>query len=86
MLIYVFSALVALLVAVFLAVCFVFSSFILHSHRQPVVRSPKDYGLDFENVEFESADGLKLKGWFVPGETEKTIVITHPIPLIVTVS
>jgi pimeloyl-ACP methyl ester carboxylesterase len=80
MLIYVLSALVALLVAVFLAVCFVFSSFILYSNRQPVVRSPKDYGLDFESLEFKSADGLNLKGWFIPGTTEKTVVITHPFP------
>jgi len=80
MLIYVLSGLVALVVAVFLLVCFVFSSFIMYSHRQPVVRSPKDYGLEFENVEFESADGLKLKGWFIPGETEKTVVVTHPFP------
>jgi pimeloyl-ACP methyl ester carboxylesterase len=80
MLIYVFSDLFALFVAGFLAVCFVFSSFILHSHRQPVVRSPKDYGLEFENVEFTSADGLKLKGWFIPGETGKVVVVTHPFP------
>jgi alpha/beta superfamily hydrolase len=80
MLIYVFYDLFALLVAGFLAVCFMFSSFIIHSHRQPVVRSPKDYDLDFENVEFESADGLKLKGWFIPGENKKVMVVTHPFP------
>ena len=80
MLIYVFYDLFALLVAGFLALCFMFSSFILHSHRQPVVRSPKDYGLEFENVEFKSADGLKLKGWFIPGEHEKVVVVTHPFP------
>jgi pimeloyl-ACP methyl ester carboxylesterase len=80
MLVYVLSVLVAFLVVVFLAVCFVFSSLILYSHRQPIVRSPEDYGLAFESVEFESADGLRLKGWFVPGKTEKTVVITHPFP------
>jgi predicted alpha/beta hydrolase len=80
MLIPVVFALGALLVAAFLAVCFVFSSLILHSYRQPIVRSPSDYGLDFERVEFKSADGLSLRGWFIPGETEKTVVITHPFP------
>jgi uncharacterized protein len=80
MLVYALSTLIAFLVAAFLGVCFVFSSFILKSHRQPVVRSPKDYGLAFESVEFESADGLRLKGWFVPGKTEKTVIITHPFP------
>jgi alpha/beta superfamily hydrolase len=80
MLIYIVSALAALLAAVFLAVCFVFSSLILHSHRQPIVRSPSDYGLGFERIEFKSADGLNLKGWFIPGETEKTVIVTHPFP------
>jgi pimeloyl-ACP methyl ester carboxylesterase len=80
MLIYIVSALVALFAVVFLAVCFAFSSFILRSHRQPIVRSPGDYELDFERVEFKSADGLNLKGWFIPGGNEKTVIVTHPFP------
>jgi hypothetical protein len=80
MLIYIVSALAALFAAVFLTVSFVFSSLIPHSHRQPIVRSPGDYGLDFERVAFKSADGVNLKGWFIAGETEKTVIITHPSP------
>jgi alpha/beta superfamily hydrolase len=80
MLVYIFFALLASLSVVFLSVSFVFSSLILHSHRQPIVRLPDDYGLDFEHVDFRSTDGLNLKGWFISGKTEKTVIITHPFP------
>ncbi len=80
MLVYIIFALLAFLAVVFLAVSFVFSSLILHSHRQPIVRLPDDYGLDFERVDFRSTDGLNLKGWLISGKTEKTVIITHPFP------
>jgi alpha/beta superfamily hydrolase len=80
MLVYIFFALLAFLPVVFLAVSFVFSSLILHSHRQPIVRLPDAYGLDFERVDFRSTDGLNLKGWFISGKNEKTVIITHPFP------
>ena len=39
---------------------------------------PSDYGLKYENVSFKSADGLKLKGWFIKAQKPKgTIIITH---------
>ena len=28
--------------------------------------TPKDYGLEYENVFFSAADGIRLHGWFVP--------------------
>jgi pimeloyl-ACP methyl ester carboxylesterase len=35
-------------------------------------------GLEFENVSFRTADGLKLEGWFVPAPSAKgTIVYCH---------
>ena len=30
-----------------------------------------------EEVEFQSGDGTPLKGWFVPGESAKTIILLH---------
>ncbi|MBU7014431.1 MAG: alpha/beta hydrolase [Theionarchaea archaeon] len=61
-------------------VCFLFSSLILYSHRQPIVTTPHAYGMDYEDVAFKSTDGLTLKGWFIPGESGKAIIITHPFP------
>lgn len=42
-------------------------------------QTPKQKGLDYEEVYFKSADGTKLHGWFVPavGEAKGTIVHFH---------
>ncbi|MBM3247849.1 MAG: alpha/beta fold hydrolase [Candidatus Omnitrophica bacterium] len=40
--------------------------------------TPQHYGLSFQNVEFKTEDGLKLKGWLIINNYEKpTIVICH---------
>lgn len=39
---------------------------------------PTNYSLGYENVSFESLDGIKLKGWLIKAKNPKgTIVITH---------
>ena len=48
--------------------------------RTPVLHHPDQYKLAFETITFTTADGLTLKGWFIPavgGETEKTIILCH---------
>ncbi|HOY31182.1 MAG TPA: alpha/beta fold hydrolase [Bacteroidales bacterium] len=52
---------------------------LMKPRRQPLVKSPGDYGLPFQNIEFKSADGVNLKGWLIPGKTDKLIVVTHPM-------
>lgn len=42
--------------------------------------TPANWGLKFEAVDFDSADGTPLHGWFIPGKTSKpkgTIVFSH---------
>jgi uncharacterized protein len=36
--------------------------------RQSTEQTPADEGLDFQEVGFESTDGLSLKGWWVPSD------------------
>jgi hypothetical protein len=36
--------------------------------RNPVTRTPKEVGLDYEDVSFKSLDGVNLKGWYIPSE------------------
>jgi alpha/beta superfamily hydrolase len=62
------------------AICFMFSGLLVHSHRQPVIRNPKDYGMPYEDIAFKSTDGLNLKGWYIPGKSQGLIIITHPFP------
>lgn len=74
----------ALFTVISIAISYVFSGIVLFSLRQPIVTTPADYGLEYEDVEFQSTDGLTLKGWFIPAEStggpEKVIIITHPLP------
>ncbi len=53
---------------------------LLHPIRQPLVKSPKDYGMEYNELEFKSEDGLNLKGWYIPSTSNKLIIFTHPSP------
>ncbi len=48
--------------------------------RTTVAHQPDQFGLIYEVVDFSTADGLQLKGWFIPaegGESEKTLILCH---------
>jgi len=46
--------------------------------RQPSEQTPVDEGLNFQEVGFESTDGLALKGWWVPGDgSSRVVVLVH---------
>ena len=46
--------------------------------RQPTEQTPANEGLDFQEVGFESTDGLDLKGWWVPGDDpSRSVVLVH---------
>ena len=53
------------------------SNSIVKGGQAPVYDTPKDYGLDYEDVTFEASDGVKLSGWLVKGGTEKIIIQSH---------
>jgi pimeloyl-ACP methyl ester carboxylesterase len=69
-------AVLALVLIYFLLGYFVAGT-IIHLNRQPVPKNPRDYGLDFENIEFRTADGVNIKGWLIPGHLSKLIIMTH---------
>jgi len=48
-----------------LALRYIMSSRLLNPPRQPIVITPKEYGLNYEDVEFKSTDGINLKGSFL---------------------
>ncbi|MCX5783719.1 MAG: alpha/beta hydrolase [Elusimicrobia bacterium] len=44
----------------------------------PLFIFPDQFSLPFEKAVFTSADGVTLKGWFIPSEkSEKTIILMH---------
>jgi uncharacterized protein len=46
--------------------------------RLPVSGSPAQVGLAFEDVSFPTRiDNLTLKGWYIPGNSERAIIVVH---------
>ena len=46
----------------------------------PPERTPGDFGRTFEEVSTVTEDGLKLTGWYLPGENGATLMIQHGSP------
>ena len=55
----------------------ILSNMIVKGGIAPVFESPKDYGLDYEDVQFQAKDGVKLRGWLIKGGADKIIVQSH---------
>src|SRR3989338_2543502 len=57
--------------------------FYMSIHPQKIITNlaPSDFGLNYEEVLFNSADGIKLSGWFIPhNKTKSTIIVMHGYP------
>ncbi len=50
--------------------------FIFFPERE-LAQTPADLGLAYEDVFFQTSDGVRLHGWFVPGEVDTTLVWFH---------
>ncbi|MBL7259582.1 alpha/beta hydrolase [Actinoplanes sp. LDG1-01] len=52
---------------------------VLHE-RSPILHTPAEAGLAYEDVTFPSADGVPLEGWFIPAPGSRRVVIAnHPL-------
>lgn len=48
--------------------------------RSPILHTPDEVGLDFDNVTFPSRDGVPLEGWFIPAAgSRKVVIANHPM-------
>ena len=48
--------------------------------RSPILHTPAEHGLGYENVTFPSHDGVPLEGWYIPApESDKLIIANHPM-------
>src|SRR5574340_402838 len=43
--------------------------------EKEVRRTPKDIGLEYEEVSLKTKDGVAINGWFIPSEHEKGVVL-----------
>lgn len=47
--------------------------------RTPILETPSDYDMEFEEVFFPSMDGIPLEGWLIPADSNKLIICNHPM-------
>ena len=47
--------------------------------RTPVMRKPSDNGMAFEETWFPSMDGVPLEAWFIPAESDRLLIVNHPM-------
>lgn len=46
--------------------------------RNPVTRTPEEVGLGFEEISFESLDGVNLQAWYIPAkDSNKLVIFNH---------
>ena len=45
--------------------------------REPIVETPADYGLDYQDVTVTTADGLQLVGWYLPSSNGAAVIAQH---------
>jgi len=48
--------------------------------RTPILRTPEEYGLEYEDVSFETKDGVTIKGWFIPADSNLVVISNHFSP------
>ena len=65
------------IVLIYLFTCYFIAGTIIHLNRQPVPKNPRDYGMEFEHIEFKTSDGVNIKGWLIPGSVNKLVIMTH---------
>ncbi|MCV6623314.1 MAG: alpha/beta hydrolase [Cellvibrionaceae bacterium] len=50
--------------------------------RAPLLKTPSDYGMAYEDVFFSALDGVPLEAWFIPAESsDKLIIVNHPMTM-----
>ena len=54
---------------------FVFQSHYVYYPDRVLSVDPGSIGLNFESVHFETADGVKLAGWFIPSDSARGVIL-----------
>lgn len=56
-----------------------FADSLVYANRQPVIKTPADYGMEYEQVTIATPDDLSLNGWLIPGSADSLAVMVHPM-------
>jgi pimeloyl-ACP methyl ester carboxylesterase len=48
--------------------------------RSPILHTPAEHGLEFEDVSFPALDGVPLEAWYIPAAgSNKLVIANHPM-------
>lgn len=47
--------------------------------RDPIVKRPSDYGMQYESVDILSSDGVRLSAWLMNKNSDKLVIVNHPL-------
>ena len=51
-----------------------------HPLRAPVLHTPDEVGLEFEDVSFPATDGVSIEAWYIPrAGSNKLVICNHPL-------
>ncbi len=73
------TLLLAIFITVFVGCSNFFAGSLIHANRQPIIKTPKDYGLEYREIDIKTEDSLNLKGWIIPGAGKSIAVMVHPM-------
>ena len=69
------SIIVASVCVVFIALFYIFQSRYVYYPERNLTADPGQLGLRFDSVYFETADGLTLSAWFIPGDNTRGVIL-----------
>ncbi|HBP6530959.1 TPA: alpha/beta hydrolase, partial [Pseudomonas aeruginosa] len=51
--------------------------------RTPILKTPADHGMAYEDVFFPALDGVPLEAWYIPAvqPSDLLIIANHPLPM-----
>ena len=62
---------------IFKAIGHTIGNTVLYPVDQPFPKTPRDYGIEYKDVEFLARDGVKLSGWLLNETASKVVIMTH---------
>jgi len=70
-----------LLFAALLLIALLYPVYVVHKQtlgsHEKIEKSPAEWGVEYEDIEFKTEDGLMLKGWWVPNGSAKAVLLLH---------
>jgi hypothetical protein len=51
--------------------------YLAHVPGRTLTMTPADVGMDYQDASIETADGVKLHGWFIPGRSSRVLLFFH---------